>query len=72
MYKTELDIISQHSWVEGSKYLQLAKLNLEMNKDEEECEEILVEEYGLMKPKEFKSKWNRFQHIAPRIEWMKK
>ena len=43
-----------------------------MNKDEEECEEILVEEYGLMKPKEFKSKWNRFQHIAPRIEWMKK
>ena len=72
MYKTELDIISQHSWVEGSKYLQLAKLNLEMNKDEEECEEILVEEYGLMKPKEFKSKLNRFQHIAPRIEWMKK
>jgi len=72
MYKTELDIISQHSWVEGSKYLQLAKLNLEMNKDEEECEEILVEEYGLMKPKEFKSNCNIMKHLAPRIEWMKK
>ena len=72
MYKTELDIISQHNWVEGAKYLQLAKLSLELDKDEKECEQILVEEYHLMKPKEFKSKWNRFQHIAPRIEWINK
>ncbi len=70
MYKTELDIISQHNWVEGSKYLQLVKLNLEMNKSEDECKEILVNEYHLMRPKEFKSKWNRFQHIKPKVEWV--
>ena len=70
MYKNPLDIIDQHNWVEGSKYNELIRLNLEQKKNETECYELLVDEYGLMKPKEFKSKWNRFQRIKPKVEWI--
>ena len=72
MYKNSLDIIDQHNWTEGSKFVELIKLNLEENKDESECFELLVEKYRLMKPKEFKSKWNRFQRIKPKVEWITK
>ena len=37
MYKNSLDIIDQHNWTEGSKFVELIKLNLEENKDESEC-----------------------------------
>ena len=71
MYKNSLDIIEQHNWTEGSKYNELVKLNIEQKKNETECYETLVEKYRLMKPKEFKSKWNRFQRVKTRIEWVK-
>ena len=70
MYKSELDILTQHNWTEGSKYIQLIKLNMQQSKDEDECRKVLVDEYHLMKPKEFKSKWNRFQSIKPKVEWI--
>ena len=31
MYKNELDVIEQHNWTEGSKYIQLIKMNMETN-----------------------------------------
>tara|TARA_B100000287_G_scaffold414460_1_gene447066 strand:+ start:625 stop:840 length:216 start_codon:yes stop_codon:yes gene_type:complete len=71
MYKNSLEVIEQHNWTEGSKYLELVKLNIEQKKNETECYETLVEKYNLMKPKEFVSKWNRFQRIKKRIEWVK-
>lgn len=71
MYKNSLDIIDQHGFTEGSKYNELIKLNIENNKSEQECYEVMVEETKLMKPKEFKSKWNRFQRIKPKVEWIK-
>jgi hypothetical protein len=70
MYKNPLDIIDQHYWTEGGKFNELIRLNLEQKKSEDECYEILVEKYSLMKPKEFRSKWNRFQRIAPKVEWV--
>ena len=70
MYKNSLDIIDQHNWTEGSKYVELVRLNLEEKKNEDECFELLVNKYQLMKPKEFKSKWNRFLRIAPKVEWI--
>tara|TARA_S200000501_G_C20339800_1_gene532727 strand:- start:115 stop:330 length:216 start_codon:yes stop_codon:yes gene_type:complete len=71
MYKSSLDIIEQHGFTEGSKYNELIKLNLEQKKNESECYSVLVEKYNLMKPKEFKSKWNRFQRISPKVEFVK-
>ena len=70
MYKNELDVIEQHNWTEGSKYIQLIKMNMKESRDEDECRKLLVDVYQLMKPKEFKSKWNRFQRIAPKVEWI--
>ena len=70
MYKNPLDIIDQHNWVEGSKYNELIRLNLEKQMNENQIYELLVNEYQLMKPKEFKSKWNRFQRIKPKVEWI--
>tara|TARA_B100000287_G_C20517866_1_gene735713 strand:+ start:550 stop:765 length:216 start_codon:yes stop_codon:yes gene_type:complete len=71
MYKNELDIISQHGWVEGSKYLHLVRLCIERQYDKEDCRKELVDRYGVMKPKEFVSKWNRFQHIKPYVEFVR-
>ena len=71
MYKNSLDIIDQHGFTEGSKYNELIKLNLNDNKTEDECYRVLVEEYQLMKPKEFRSKWNRFQRIKTKVEFSK-
>ncbi len=68
MYQSELDIIEQHNWTEGSKYNQLIKLHIQQKYDEDTIRRILVEEYELMKPKEFKSKWNRFQFIKRKID----
>ena len=70
MYKNELDVIEQHNWTEGSKYIQLIKLNMEESKDEEECRKLLVDEYQLLKTKEFKSKWNRFQMIKRKVNYI--
>ena len=71
MYKNELDVIEQHNWTEGSKYIQLIKMNMEESRDEEECRKMLVDEYHLMKPKEFKSKWNRFQMIKRKVNYIR-
>tara|TARA_B100000073_G_C23245120_1_gene375840 strand:- start:32 stop:247 length:216 start_codon:yes stop_codon:yes gene_type:complete len=71
MYKNSLDIIDQHGWTEGSKYNEFIKLNLENRKSEDECYEVMVEKLTLMKPKEFRSKWNRFQRIKTKVEWIK-
>ena len=68
MYTSELDIIEQHNWTEGSKYNQLIKLHIQQKYDEDDIRRILVDEYQLMKPKEFKSKWNRFQFIKRKID----
>lgn len=68
MYQSELDIIEQHNWTEGSKYNQLIKLHIQQKYDEDTIRRILVEEYELMKPKEFKLKWNRFQFIKRKID----
>jgi plasmid maintenance system killer protein len=48
----ELEVIEQHNWTEGSKYIQLIKMNMEESRDEEECRKMLVDVYQLMKPKE--------------------
>ena len=69
MYKNSLDIIEQHGFTEGSKYVELARLNIQQNKDEEGCRKVLVEKYNLMKPKEFKSKWNRFMRIKTKVQF---
>ena len=68
MYSSELDIIEQHNWTEGAKYIQFIKLNLIQKKDKDEIKKIIVDDYKLMKPKEFVSKWNRFQFIKRKID----
>ena len=68
MYNSELDIMEQHNWTEGAKYIQFIKLNLVEEKDEDEIRKIIVDDYKLMKPKEFTSKWNRFQFIKRKVD----
>ena len=67
MYNTWLDIIEQHNWTEGAKYINFYKLERVDKKNEDEIRKMIVEDYQLMKPKEFVSKWNRYQFIKRKI-----